>query len=254
MERIKQTGYPADLNSLALNGNAAIIHDEEERHTEEIQDIITKVPSWVIRWGIMVFFGVLLIVAVISAIVRYPDVVKARIRFQPVERDVVISPGPAVVKQLAVSQNAPVKKGQILAIIINSDNRNVNILSPIDGTIGFATILQTGVVIEAQQPVFVIHPPNQHYFGLMQIPVNISGQVKTGQSVLISTGYQTDEQFKGKICAMTDEPDRSGMITVKIALEGRYPGLKSWMTGNAQVMTKNISVGERIWNSVLKRR
>ncbi len=29
-------------------------------HTEDMQDIITKVPSWLLRWGITVFFSVLL--------------------------------------------------------------------------------------------------------------------------------------------------------------------------------------------------
>src|ERR1700744_4047686 len=148
---------------------------EPERHPEEIQDIITKVPSWIIRWGIMVFFGVLLIIAVISAIVRYPDVVKGRISFQPVEKDVIIAPGAAIVKQVSVGPNALVKRGQLMATISNADTDNLNIISPIDCTIGFAAIVQPGASLQAQQPMFVIHPPNQHYFGLMQIPVSVSG-------------------------------------------------------------------------------
>lgn len=42
-------------------------------NTEDIQEIITKVPSWILRWGIMVFFGILLMIATISVFVRYPD-------------------------------------------------------------------------------------------------------------------------------------------------------------------------------------
>jgi hypothetical protein len=230
-----------------------IEQSEPERHTEEIQDIITKVPSWVMRWGIMVFFGVLLIVVAISAIVRYPDVVKSRISFQSVEKDVVIVPGPVVVKQVAVNPNAAVKQGQLLAVVTNAGGEHFNIISTIDGTIGFAAIVQPGAFMPPQQPMFVIHPRNQHYFGLMQIPVSVSGPVKTGQLVLISTGDKTDGQLTGKINAITDEPDKTGLVTVKVILNGYSPDLKSWMIGNAQILTKNISVGERIWNSVVKK-
>ncbi len=48
---------------------------EELIHTEEIQDIISVPPSWLLRWGISIFFGVLALVVAASSLVSYPDVV-----------------------------------------------------------------------------------------------------------------------------------------------------------------------------------
>ena len=49
-------------------------------HTEDMQEIITKVPSWILRWGIMLFFGILLIIVGISVLVRYPDTIKGNMK------------------------------------------------------------------------------------------------------------------------------------------------------------------------------
>lgn len=250
MEDRTQLDLPVQLNGQDANP------EEQERHTGEIQDIITKVPSWVIRWGILVFFCVLLIVTAIAAIVRYPDTVKAHIRFQPIERDYDINaPAEAVVKQVFVSHDIPVKPGQLLTVI-NAGGKDINLNSPVAGKVGFSAILEPGMRTQLQQPLIVIHPLTQHFFGVMQIPVTTVGQLKVGQKVIVSLTdqpNQKDDQINGAINALTDEPDKNGMITAKITIDGSRHELKTWMTGNAEILTKDISVGERIWNSVVKK-
>ena len=46
--------------------------------SETMQDIMTRVPAWVTRWGttvLVLFFAALFVFA---AVIRYPDVVRAR--------------------------------------------------------------------------------------------------------------------------------------------------------------------------------
>lgn len=45
------------------------------RHSEEIRDIITTVPSIVLRWGIMLFVGIFIMIVSLAAIIHYPDTV-----------------------------------------------------------------------------------------------------------------------------------------------------------------------------------
>jgi hypothetical protein len=52
------------------------------RHSEEIQAIITKIPSWIVRWGIVIFSSILLMALSVSAIIRYPDTIKLPLKLQ----------------------------------------------------------------------------------------------------------------------------------------------------------------------------
>jgi len=88
------------------------------RHSEDMQDIITAVPSWLVRWGITLFFGILVLIVVLAALVSYPDIVNATLKI-----DSPNSPKPIVSKisgkliKLLVTENETVKKDQPLAYL-----------------------------------------------------------------------------------------------------------------------------------------
>lgn len=88
------------------------------RNSEEIQEIITAVPSWILRRGILLIFMVLLSVVLLSAIISYPDVVKT-----PLKINSLNSPKTASAHQsgklvkLLVRENEQVVAQQPLAFI-----------------------------------------------------------------------------------------------------------------------------------------
>ena len=88
------------------------------RHTDDMQDIITTVPSWILRWGITLFFALLILIIALSALIRYPDIVKASLKI-----DSPNSPKPVVTKvsgklvKLLVKENENVTAGQSLGYI-----------------------------------------------------------------------------------------------------------------------------------------
>jgi len=63
------------------------------RHSDDMQDIITAVPSWLLRWGITLFFGILVLIISLSAMIRHPDIIKAQLKV-----DSPNSPKPVVSK------------------------------------------------------------------------------------------------------------------------------------------------------------
>jgi HlyD family secretion protein len=97
--------------------------EEEIRHTDEVQDIITAVPSWLLRWGITVFFCLLVIIIGLATFIRYPDIVNARLRVESPN-----SPKPVVAKitgklvKLLVTENQTVTAGQPLAYVESTAN------------------------------------------------------------------------------------------------------------------------------------
>ncbi len=52
---------------------------EIELRSEEVQDILTRVPHWMIRWGSVVIFVLLAMLFFISWLVKYPDIVSSQI-------------------------------------------------------------------------------------------------------------------------------------------------------------------------------
>ncbi|MFB9841179.1 HlyD family secretion protein [Mucilaginibacter ginsenosidivorans] len=97
---------------------SVIENGQEVRHTDDMQDIITTVPSWILRWGITLFFALLVLLVGLSAFIRYPDIVNASLTIYSPN-----SPKPIVAKiqgklvKLLVKENEYVAAGQPLAYI-----------------------------------------------------------------------------------------------------------------------------------------
>ena len=50
---------------------------EQRQHirSEAVQDILTRVPNWMIRWGNTVIFVLLVLFFILCWFIRYPDVI-----------------------------------------------------------------------------------------------------------------------------------------------------------------------------------
>ncbi len=48
-------------------------HKEIELHSEEVQEVLGKVPSWIVRWGISLILAIIVILLVGSYFVEYPN-------------------------------------------------------------------------------------------------------------------------------------------------------------------------------------
>jgi len=90
----------------------------EVRHTDDMQDIITSVPSWLLRWGITLFFFVLIMLLSLSAFIKYPDIVKTQLKItSPNMPKQVVPKITGKLVKLLVNNNDEVKPGQALAYI-----------------------------------------------------------------------------------------------------------------------------------------
>ena len=81
-----------------------------ELRSEEVQEILTRVPHWMIRWGNLLFLSLILLVLFISWLIKYPDIILA--------------------ESLITTQTPPQKEyakvsGRIEAILVD-DNEKVN--------------------------------------------------------------------------------------------------------------------------------
>ncbi|MCV2485892.1 HlyD family secretion protein [Flavobacterium sp. SH_e] len=97
--------------------------DSFELRSEEVQDILTKVPHWMIRWGTVLIFAIIIMLFFVSWFVKYPDVVSTEIVITtniPPEKIVAKSSGR--IEAILVKDKTQIAKNSTLAIIENTAN------------------------------------------------------------------------------------------------------------------------------------
>lgn len=95
--------------------------EEIELRSEEVQEIISKIPNWMIRWGSSLFFCLILLVLGISWMVKYPDVLEneALITTQiPPQKEFAQITGKF--DSIYVKESQLVVKNKVLAVLENS--------------------------------------------------------------------------------------------------------------------------------------
>ena len=91
-----------------------------EIRSEELQDIMGKIPSWILRWGITLLFVVVVVLLVGSSFFTYPDVIQAPIELTgstPPAGILAFSSGK--LDMLHTEDNQLVNAGDYLAVIHN---------------------------------------------------------------------------------------------------------------------------------------
>jgi multidrug resistance efflux pump len=94
-----------------------------ELRSEEVQDILTKVPHWMIRWGTILIFGIIIMLFFTSWFLKYPDVVKTEIVITtniPPEKLVAKTSGR--ITAILVKDKSIVAQNTHLAVIENAAN------------------------------------------------------------------------------------------------------------------------------------
>ncbi|PZR10005.1 MAG: HlyD family secretion protein [Flavobacterium psychrophilum] len=101
--------------------------DSFELRSEELQEILTRIPHWMIRWGNMVIFAIILLLFAFSWIIKYPEIITADITVTtstPPERIIARSTGRLY--KILVTNQEKVKSSTPLAVIENpADYRDV---------------------------------------------------------------------------------------------------------------------------------
>ena len=115
-------------------------HNEIELRSEEVQDILTKIPHWIIRWGSLVVLVILLLLFLVSWMVKYPDIITTEITITtqiPPEKLVAKTSGK--IQAILIDDKAIVNENTPLAVIENAANyKAVFLLKSITDTISLS--------------------------------------------------------------------------------------------------------------------
>ena len=91
-----------------------------ELRSEEVQEVMGEIPSWIIRWGITLLTAVVLTLVIGSCFFRYPDVISTRMTLtshEPVAQLVARTSGK--ISRLYVRDGEQVQQKQLLVVLEN---------------------------------------------------------------------------------------------------------------------------------------
>ncbi|GAA4763171.1 MULTISPECIES: HlyD family secretion protein [Flavobacterium] len=96
-----------------------------ELRSEEVQDILSKVPNWMIRWGTVLIFTIIVLMFVVSWFLKYPDIVRTEVIITTnIPPEKMIAKASGRIQDILISDKTMVKANTPLAVIENSSNYN----------------------------------------------------------------------------------------------------------------------------------
>ncbi|WP_435354236.1 HlyD family secretion protein [Emticicia sp. SJ17W-69] len=128
-----------------------------ELRSFEVNEILSKPPAWLIRWGITIFFFVLILMLAVTWFVRYPDLVRGNLKIvsQNLPKSVIAKTDGKLVK-LLVNDGQTVQEGQKIAFFESTANhKEVLILSDLtDSLVNLTTKDNLSAVYTVEIPSF----------------------------------------------------------------------------------------------------
>lgn len=93
-------------------------HDHIQLRDDSVQEILSRPPNWLLRWGISTIFGITLFLLALAWWVKYPDLVTAPVVLSTPQPPVpVVSKADGRISQLLVKDEEQVEAGQRLAVL-----------------------------------------------------------------------------------------------------------------------------------------
>ena len=103
---------------------------ENRFHSEEAQEILGKIPSWIVRYGVTAIFTIFIGIVVACYFIKYPETIIAPIVITTQNAPIdVYSRDNGLLETIVATNNQIVQKGDLLAVIANSaDYKSVGLI------------------------------------------------------------------------------------------------------------------------------
>jgi len=113
------------------------INQNIEIRSTEVQEILGATPSWLIRAGISIILGVVIVILIGSWFFKYPDVITSKITLTTENPPAVLKAlSNGKISELFYSEKQTVQSGSVIAIIENTANyRHIQYLKTVTDTI-----------------------------------------------------------------------------------------------------------------------
>jgi HlyD family secretion protein len=204
------------------------IENQDEIRSEDVRDFLEKIPSWIIRWGILA-----LTIAVFSSLIllwyiRYPTIVTAEFSLSSSELPIPIIPKVnSRIESLFFHENDEVKKGEILAFLESTSNH--------DEVLKLEGLLDTIDLLNYYLPIGI---DSLAHLGELQGDFQTFQKVNSQVQLLINDGFYIRER-------MSLEADITSLLKIN-EIAGEQLILH---TRDAQLSKEEFQINEKLYNN-----
>jgi multidrug resistance efflux pump len=94
-----------------------------EIKTDEVNELLTAVPKWIIRWGVTIIFGIMLSTLILTFFIKYPETLPASITITTTNPPItLVAKTSGKIILLPVKNNQLVKATTVLMVLENPAN------------------------------------------------------------------------------------------------------------------------------------
>lgn len=234
--------------------NKEILNRREEDdiflRSEEVQEIMGKVPPAILRWGISCIACILLALLVGSFFFEYPETISSEVVISSTILPVEISPSDnGRLVDVYVGNGCRIEMGDTLAALSTGEV----IKAPISGVIGFIKPCEVNSTIKTGDALFSIRPDSiGQVFAKGRVTASEVVKMHIGQEAIIRLDCYSGKSFEivsGKVCEIATVADENGCYYIKIGLNESLETTNfSWllMKGTADVVINRKRVLERL--------
>jgi multidrug efflux pump subunit AcrA (membrane-fusion protein) len=231
-----------------------------ETRSEEVQEIMGRMPSWIIRWGILVVGIIIIGLFIGSNFIKYPDRVNANIVITSDNPPVnIITASTGRIQQLFVKQNDTVQKNNLLLLIVNSaklkdvldlkerlmfalNANNYNSLTNINYQLGELQKAHDALIVDIENKNYSVKADNSG-LSIAQIKKQIAqnqqliNQMQNNESKLVQN-YQIDKQMHEVDCELYKQK----MLTENDYLKSK----KQWLERQTSINENRNNIASNI--------
>jgi len=93
----------------------------DEIRSDEVQEILSHVPTWTIRWGITLIFFLIVMLLSLSWFVKYPDIISGSMILTTENAPIrLVSKTAGNITQISVHEGAMISAGDVISVVENS--------------------------------------------------------------------------------------------------------------------------------------
>jgi hypothetical protein len=234
-----------------------------EIRSNEMEEVVGNVPSWIIRWGITVLFAVGLTGLIISTVIHYPDTLHAKVLMQAVDQ-----PGKVTIRKTDENANMVftylVKNGDqvvagdtLLARYDPKTGQNYYTITPMAGKIYISRGIDEKNTLD--RLIWVV-PKSSKAEIKIKYGNKGAGNVKVGQLVkIVLSDFPSNEYgfIEGRITSILPvQVDGEHQAYVElprqkiVTSENKEIPILPVMEGDGEIFLSDRSIFQRIFGSV----
>ncbi len=204
-----------------------------DSRSEEVQELMETIPSWIQRWGITLITIIILGSIFLCCNIRLPQKIEIELSPLPSSDVVIIStPSSGKIHKINFSANTSISHGDTLLIFEDSIGNRIAILSPTTGYIHISGPLSTHKNLPGSIELLQIHHsllPVSHYYGY--IKSDYIKDISIGDTVSINTNM-------AHISFISPYPSSTGQYYIEVTTP--YSGIQTSNIAHISISSETI--------------